>query len=91
MIEVVGEQLGVKEKSTVGMDSTFIEDLGADSLDTIELIMALESEFDVSGGDDTVPYNCTVEHLQLVLSTPRCIVKYRILEDLIIFQLQTMV
>lgn len=41
---IVAEQLGVKEDE-VHADSSFIEDLGADSLDTVELVMALEEEF----------------------------------------------
>ncbi len=45
IIAVVVEQLGV-EASDVKMDSNFIEDLGADSLDTVELLMALEEAFD---------------------------------------------
>jgi len=44
--EIVIEQLGTEEGS-VKMDSTFLDDLGADSLDIVELIMALEEEFDM--------------------------------------------
>ncbi len=43
--EVVAEQLSV-ELSDVKLESNFIEDLGADSLDTVELLMALEETFD---------------------------------------------
>ena len=43
---IIVEQLGVAETS-VEMDSSFIDDLGADSLDIVELIMALEEEFDL--------------------------------------------
>ena len=42
--KVIVEQLGVKEEEVVAQAS-FIEDLGADSLDTVELVMALEEEF----------------------------------------------
>ncbi len=45
IIDVVVEQLGV-EASEVKLDSNFIEDLGADSLDTVELLMALEEVFE---------------------------------------------
>ena len=45
--EVIGEQLGIEEIETITMDTTFIDDLGADSLDIVELIMALEEEFDM--------------------------------------------
>ena len=43
--EIIVEQLGVAE-NTVTMEASFIDDLGADSLDIVELIMALEEEFD---------------------------------------------
>lgn len=46
---MVGEQLG--KKGSVTIDSNFIDDLDADSLDTIELIMSLEEEFGVSKDD----------------------------------------
>ena len=44
--EIIIEQLGVQE-SAVTMEASFIDDLGADSLDIVELIMALEEEFDL--------------------------------------------
>lgn len=43
---IIIEQLGVSE-SAVNMEASFIDDLGADSLDIVELIMALEEEFDL--------------------------------------------
>ena len=45
--KIVAEQLGVKEDE-VSNESSFVDDLGADSLDTVELVMALEEEFDVN-------------------------------------------
>ncbi len=44
--KIIVEQLGVEEDD-VAMESSFIDDLGADSLDIVELIMALEEEFDI--------------------------------------------
>ena len=44
--EIVVEQLGVEE-GEVSLEASFIDDLGADSLDIVELIMALEEEFDL--------------------------------------------
>jgi len=44
--KIIVEQLGVEEDE-VTMESSFIDDLGADSLDIVELIMALEEEFDI--------------------------------------------
>ena len=43
---IIAEQLGVDEDE-VTMEASFIEDLGADSLDIVELVMALEEEFDL--------------------------------------------
>lgn len=48
---VVIEQLGVKEEEVTSAAS-FVEDLGADSLDTVELVMALEEEFDTEIPDE---------------------------------------
>ena len=42
--KIVAEQLGVKEE--IANDASFVDDLGADSLDTVELVMALEEEFE---------------------------------------------
>jgi acyl carrier protein len=49
--QIIIDQLGVDEKE-VTPDASFIEDLGADSLDLTELIMAMEEEFDVEIGDE---------------------------------------
>ena len=45
--DVIVEQLGIEDESSVTMTTTFIDDLGADSLDVVELIMALEEEFEL--------------------------------------------
>lgn len=57
---IVVEQLGVDE-AEVTIDSTFIDDLGADSLDTVELIMAFEEEFNVEIPDDVAEKIKTVK------------------------------
>ncbi len=49
--KVVIEQLGVNEDQ-VTLEASFVDDLGADSLDTVELVMALEEEFDAEIPDD---------------------------------------
>ena len=49
--EIIVDQLGVDENQVVE-SASFIEDLGADSLDTVELVMALEEEFDVEISDE---------------------------------------
>ena len=58
---IVVEQLGVDE-AEVTIDSTFIDDLGADSLDIVELIMAFEEEFNVEIPDDVAEKIKTVKH-----------------------------
>ncbi len=45
--EVVAEQLGIDDVESIELKTAFIDDLGADSLDVVELIMALEEEFDM--------------------------------------------
>ena len=57
---IVVEQLGVAE-AEVTIDSTFIDDLGADSLDIVELIMAFEEEFNVEIPDDVAEKIKTVK------------------------------
>jgi acyl carrier protein len=48
---IVAEQLGVKAEQVVN-DASFVDDLGADSLDTVELVMALEEEFEIEIPDE---------------------------------------
>ncbi|HEX9638455.1 MAG TPA: acyl carrier protein [Acidobacteriota bacterium] len=49
--KIIVEQLGVDEEE-VTAEASFVEDLGADSLDTVELVMALEEEFDIEIPDE---------------------------------------
>ena len=49
--DIVSEQLGV-DKDKLSADTSFVNDLGADSLDTVELVMELEEEFDINIPDD---------------------------------------
>ncbi len=51
VINIVAEQLGV-DKDKIKLESNFVNDLGADSLDTVELVMELEEEFDINIADD---------------------------------------
>ncbi len=48
---IIVEQLGVEEED-IKMESSFVDDLGADSLDIVELVMALEEEFDLEIPDE---------------------------------------
>jgi acyl carrier protein len=58
--KIVAEQLGVKEED-VKPEASFVEDLGADSLDTVELVMALEEEFETEIPDEEAEKITTVQ------------------------------
>ena len=58
--KIVAEQLGVNEDE-VKSGSSFVEDLGADSLDTVELVMALEEEFETEISDEEADKITTVQ------------------------------
>ena len=57
--EIIIDKLGVEE-SKITMDAHFIDDLGADSLDTVELIMKMEEEFDIEIPDEDAEKISTV-------------------------------
>ena len=57
--KIVAEQLGVNE-AEVKIESSFVDDLGADSLDTVELVMALEEAFDIEIPDEAAEGIATV-------------------------------
>lgn len=59
VISIIVEQLGIEE-SEVKPESNFIDDLGADSLDTVELVMAFEEEFDLEIPDEEAEKITTV-------------------------------
>ncbi len=58
--KIVVEQLGVKEDEVTN-SSSFVDDLGADSLDTVELVMALEEEFSVEIPDEEAEKITTIQ------------------------------
>ncbi len=58
--KIVVEQLGVKEEE-VTLEASFVDDLGADSLDTVELVMALEEEFETEIPDEEAEKITTVQ------------------------------
>jgi len=58
--KIVAEQLGVNEDQ-IKPDDSFVDDLGADSLDTVELVMALEEEFDTEIPDEEAEKITTVQ------------------------------
>ena len=59
--EIIVDQLGVDEKQ-VKSEASFIDDLGADSLDTVELVMALDEEFDIEIPDEDAEKIASVQN-----------------------------
>ncbi|MBK6617202.1 MAG: acyl carrier protein [Nitrosomonas sp.] len=66
--KIVAEQLGVKEEE-IKNESSFVNDLGADSLDTVELVMALEEEFECEIPDEQAEKINTVQEAIDYVST----------------------
>jgi acyl carrier protein len=70
VVEIVAEQLGVG-KDQIARETSFVNDLGADSLDTVELVMELEEEFDINIPDDTAEKIQTVgqaiDHIEMAV------------------------
>lgn len=64
---IIVEQLGINE-AEVTPDASFVEDLGADSLDVVELIMALEEEFDLKITDEEAEKIATVRDAVIYIS-----------------------
>ncbi len=58
--KIIAEHLGIDDMSKITDDAKFIDDLGADSLDTVELVMAFEEAFDVEIPDDKAEKILTV-------------------------------
>ncbi len=59
IVDMIVNQLGV-DASSITMDSSFVDDLNADSLDMVELVMAMEQEFDISIPDEVAERVATV-------------------------------
>ena len=66
--KIVVEQLGVKEEEVTN-EASFVDDLGADSLDTVELVMALEEEFKTEIPDDEAENITTVNQAVEFINT----------------------
>ena len=59
--KIIVEQLSIEDADTVTPQASFVDDLGADSLDTVELVMALEEEFDIEIPDEAAEKITTVQ------------------------------
>jgi acyl carrier protein len=68
VFRVVREQLGLSEETPLALSDSFVQDLGADSLDEVELVMAIEDEFNLEISDDEA-MACKTIHDAIVLMT----------------------
>lgn len=59
--KIISEQLGVEDAAVI-LDASFVDDLGADSLDTVELVMAFEEEFGIEIQDEDAEKILTVKN-----------------------------
>lgn len=58
--EIIADVLNIDDKDTITMDSTFVDDLGADSLDIFQIIMGIEETFDIEIDNDEAEKIATV-------------------------------
>ncbi|MCK5681560.1 acyl carrier protein [bacterium] len=59
--EIIAEKLGLDDASEINNEASFIDDLGADSLDTVELVMAFEEEYGIEISDEDAEKITTVQ------------------------------
>ena len=67
--KVLGEQLDISDVSTITPDSRIIEDLGADSLDVVELLITLDDEYNIKIADEEIASIKTVGDLIKIIET----------------------
>lgn len=54
IVDILSEQLDIENKNTITMDSELVDDLGADSLDSIDIVMSVEDEFGIEVPDEVI-------------------------------------
>ena len=54
IVDILAEQLDIENKNTITMDSELVDDLGADSLDSIDIVMSVEDEFVIEVPDEVI-------------------------------------
>lgn len=54
IVDILAEQLDIENKNTITMDSELVDDLGADSLDSIDIVMSVEDEFGIEVPDEVI-------------------------------------
>lgn len=60
IVDILAEQLDIENKNNITMDSELVDDLGADSLDSIDIVMSVEDEFGIEVPDEVIENMKTV-------------------------------
>ncbi len=60
IVDILSEQLDIENKNTITMESELVDDLGADSLDSIDIVMSVEDEFGIEVPDEVIENMKTV-------------------------------
>ncbi len=63
IVDILAEQLDIENKNTITMDSELVDDLGADSLDSIDIVMSVEDEFGIEVPDEVIENIKTVSDI----------------------------
>lgn len=63
IVDILAEQLDIENKNTITMDSELVDDLGADSLDSIDIVMSVEDEFGIEVPDEVIENMKTVSDI----------------------------
>ena len=61
--KIIGEQMGIRDLSTIGMESNLVDDLGCDSIDAAEIIIAIENEYEIEIPEEAIENISTVSDI----------------------------